>query len=220
MIMASTPMPKENSFVAEQFEDAAQQTEAAQLGIWIFLATEVLFFGGLFFCYAIYRHFYEADFATGVKHTLLFYGTINSVLLLTSGLTMALAVQAADENRKNVIAPLLLVTIALGIAFIVVKGFEYAKDISDRVVPGPNFDPSLPQHTQMFFWLYWAMTGLHAIHLIVGIGLLSVIALMAKHERFSSRYYTPLEVAGLYWAFVDIVWVFLYPLLYLIGRHS
>ena len=213
-------MPKDNSFVAEQFEDAAQQAEAAQLGIWIFLATEVLFFGGLFFCYAIYRHFYEADFAAGVKHTLILYGTINSVLLLTSGLTMALAVQAADENRKTVIVPLLLVTIVLGIAFLVVKGFEYAKDISDHVVPGSHFDTSLPQHTQMFFWLYWAMTGLHTIHLIVGIGLLAIITVMARCGRFSARYYSPLEVTGLYWAFVDIVWIFLYPLLYLIGRYS
>jgi cytochrome c oxidase subunit 3 len=218
--MENIPVSKENSFVAEQFEDASQQAEAAQLGIWIFLATEVLFFGGLFFCYAIYRHFYEADFAIGVQHTLIVYGTINSVLLLTSGLTMALAVQAADENRKTVIAPLLLVTLALGTAFLVVKGFEYATDISDKVVPGSHFDPSLPQHTQLFFWLYWAMTGLHTIHLIVGLGLLSAITLMARRGQFSARYYSPLEVVGLYWAFVDIVWIFLYPLLYLLGRHS
>ena len=213
-------MPEKNSIVAEQFEDAPQQAEAAQLGMWIFLATEVLFFGGLFFCYAIYRHFYEADFIIGVKHTLIVNGTINSVLLLTSGLTMALAVQAADENRKTVIAPLLLATIVLGTAFLVCKGFEYAEDISDRVVPGSNFDPSLPLHTQIFFWLYWAMTGLHTIHLIIGVGVLCVMLVLARRGRFSAEYYNPLEVAALYWAFVDIVWIFLYPLLYLIGRHS
>jgi cytochrome c oxidase subunit 3 len=220
MIMENTPTNKKNPFAAEQFEDAPQQVEAAQLGMWIFLATEVLFFGGLFFCYTIYRHFYEADFMVGVKHTLLLYGTINSVLLLTSGLTVALAVQAADENRNQVIFPLLLATIFFGAAFLVVKAFEYAEDISEKVVPGPNFDPSLPLHTQIFFWLYWAMTGLHTIHLIVGIGVLLVIALMARQGRFSAKYYTPLEIAALYWAFVDIVWIFLYPLLYLIGRHS
>jgi cytochrome c oxidase subunit 3 len=218
--MENPPMPKQNSFVAEQFEDAEQQAEAAQLGMWTFLATEVLFFGGLFFCYALYRHFYPDAFIAGVKHTLIVNGTINSVLLLTSGLTMALAVQAATENRQNVITPLLLVTMLLGLGFLTCKGFEYAKDISDKVVPGPNFDPSLPQHTQIFFWLYWTMTGLHAIHMIVGIVVLSVITVMAKRGTFSAQYYTPLEIAGLYWAFVDIVWIFLYPLLYLLGRHS
>jgi cytochrome c oxidase subunit 3 len=206
--------------VAEQFEDLPQQTEAAQLGMWTFLATEVLFFGGLFLAYAIYRHFYDADFIAAIKHTDIFYGTLNSALLLTSGLTMALAVQAATENRMKVIVPLLLATIFLGLGFLASKGMEYNKDISDKLVPGPNFDPTLPPHAQLFFWLYWFMTGLHAIHMIVGIGLLSVITLLAHRKKFSAQYYTPLEIAGLYWAFVDIVWIFLYPLLYLIGRHS
>lgn len=213
-------MSEKESFVAEQFEDAPQQAEAAQLGMWTFLATEVLFFGGLFFAYAIYRHFYEADFIIGVQHTLILNGTINSVLLLTSGLTMALAVQAANENRKAVIVPLLLVTIFLGLGFLTCKGIEYAKDISDHVLPGPHFDPTLPAHTELFFWLYWAMTGLHSIHMIIGVGILSVITFMAWKGKFSAQYYNPLEVAGLYWAFVDIVWIFLYPLFYLIGRHA
>lgn len=206
--------------IEEQFEDAQQQNEAAQLGMWTFLATEVLFFGGLFFSYAMYRHFYTADFITGVKHTLILNGTINSVLLLTSGLTMALAVQAASENRKTVIVPLLLVTIVLGLGFLTCKGVEYAEDLSDRVLPGANFDPTLPAHTEIFFWFYWTMTGLHAVHMIVGIVVLSIITLMAWRGKFSAQYYTPLEIAGLYWAFVDIVWIFLYPLLYLLGRHS
>lgn len=213
-------MPENNSMVAEQFEDAPQQAEAAQLGMWIFLATEVLFFGGLFFSYSLYRHFYDADFIIGVKHTILVCGTVNSVLLLTSGLTMALAVQAADENRKKVIVPLLLATIFLGLGFLACKGFEYAEDLSDHVLPGSNFDPSLPAHTELFFWFYWGMTGLHAIHLIVGIGVLSVMTVLAWRGKFSAQYYNPLEIAGLYWAFVDIVWIFLYPILYLIGRHS
>lgn len=212
-------MPERESFVEEQFEDAPQQMEASELGMWTFLATEVLFFGGFFASYAIYRHFYSADFALGVRHTLLFFGTINSVLLLTSGLTMALAVQAADENRKKVIVPLLLVTIFLGLAFLVSKGFEYAADLSDKVLPVYNFDPSLPAHTELFFWFYWGMTALHAIHLLVGIGLLSVMTVMAWRGKFSAKYYNPLEIVGLYWAFVDIVWIFLYPLLYLIGRY-
>jgi len=215
-----SPMPERNSIVAEQFEDMPQQSEAANLGMWTFLATEVLFFGGLFLAYAVYRYFYPADFCAAIKHTDLFYGTVNALLLVTSGLTMALAVQAAAEDRRGVIVPLLLVTLALGLGFLTCKGLEYTKDIRDRLVPGPDFDPTLPSHAQMFFWLYWAMTGLHAVHMIVGIGILSVMTLLAWRRKFSAQYYTPLEIAGLYWAFVDIVWIYLYPLLYLIGRHS
>jgi cytochrome c oxidase subunit 3 len=213
-------MPGETPTIQQQFEDASQQYEAAHLGMWTFLATEVLFFGGFFISYAVYRHFYDHDFIIGVKHTLIVYGTINSCLLLTSGLTMALAVQAATENRPRVIAPLLVVTMLLGIGFLVCKGLEYRADIEDKVVPGTMFDPSLPLHTQIFFWLYWGMTGLHTVHMIVGVGLLAVITAMAARGKFSAQYYTPLEMVGLYWAFVDIVWIFLYPMLYVVGRHS
>ncbi len=213
-------MPEKDAMIEEQFEDMPQQYEAANLGMWTFLATEILFFGGLFVSYAIYRHFYDADFITGVKHTLILYGTINSSLLLTSGLTMALAVQAATENRTRVIVPLLLATICLGLAFLACKGMEYRQDLTDKVLPRYDFDPTLPLHSQLFFWLYWGMTGLHAIHMIVGIGLLIVLTVMAWRGRFSAQYYTPLEIIGLYWAFVDIVWIYLYPLLYLIGRHE
>lgn len=213
-------MTGESPIVEEQFEDMPQQYEAAHLGMWTFLATEVLFFGGFFVSYAIYRHFYGHDFIVGVKHTLILNGTINSCLLLTSGLTMALAVQAATENRTRVLAPLLMVTILLGLGFLVCKALEYREDIEDKVLPGAMFDPSLPVHTQIFFWLYWGMTGLHSVHMIVGVGLLSAITWMAARGKFSAQYYTPLEMVGLYWAFVDIVWIFLYPMLYLIGRHS
>jgi cytochrome c oxidase subunit 3 len=139
-------MPKQESMVAEQFEDMPQQYEAANLGMWTFLATEVLFFGGLFFAYAVYRHFYDADFIAAIKHTAIFYGTINSTLLLTSGLTMALAVQAATENRLKVIAPLLAATLVLGVGFLAVKGLEYRQDITEHLVPGAHFDPALPAH--------------------------------------------------------------------------
>ena len=213
-------MPGETRAVEQQFEDMPQQYEAAHMGMWTFLATEFLFFGGFFISYAVYRYFYNAEFVIGVKHTLIFFGTINSTLLLTSGLTMALAVQAATENRTRVLVPLLVVTILLGLGFLTCKGIEYRQDILSKLVPGPTFDPSLPLHTQLFFWLYWGMTGLHAVHMIVGVALLSVITLMAARRKFSAQYYTPLEMVGLYWAFVDIVWIFLYPLLYLIGRHA
>ena len=213
-------MSGETPTIEQQFEDMPQQYEAAHMGMWTFLATEVLFFGGLFLAYAVYRHFYGPGFIIGVKHTVILFGTINSTLLLTSGLTMALAVQAATENRTRVIVPLLLVTILLGLGFLTCKGLEYREDVIDKVIPGSMFDPSLPLHTQLFFWLYWGMTGLHTLHMIVGVVLLSVITVMAAQRKFSAQYYTPLEMVGLYWAFVDIVWIYLYPLLYLIGRHS
>lgn len=213
-------MTEAESMIEEQFEDMPQQYEAAHFGMWIFLATEVLFFGGLFLSYAIYRHFYTHEFIEGVQHTIRFYGTLNAGLLLTSGLTMAMAVQAASENRVKVIVPLLMVTIVLGLAFLACKGMEYREDLDDKVLPGIHFDPTLPTYTQMFFWLYWAMTGLHAIHMLVGIALLSVMTVMAQRGKFSAQYYTPLEIVGLYWAFVDIIWIFLYPLLYVIGRSS
>jgi len=213
-------MPENHFLLAEQFEDRQQQYEAANLGMWTFLATEVLFFGGLFLAYAVYRHFYSAEFIAAIKHTNIVYGTINSTLLLTSGLTMALAVQAATENRERVIVPLLLVTLLLGLGFLVVKGVEYSQDISEHLVPGAHFNPALPTHAQLFFWLYWCMTCLHAIHMLVGIGVLVVITWMARGGKFSALHHTPLEIGGLYWAFVDIVWIFLYPLLYLIGRHA
>ena len=213
-------MSKESSIVAGQFEDAQQQAEAAHLGMWTFIATEILFFGGLFLVYAVYRHFYFAEFAAASKHTDVMFGTINSVILLTSSLTMALAVHAAKENRVKKIVPFLSLTILLGFAFLVVKGFEYNKDLQDRLLPGPNFDSSLPPQAQIFFWLYWAMTGLHGIHVTIGIGILTVIFLRARHGKFSGNYYTPVELTGLYWHFVDIIWLFLYPLLYLVQRHT
>ncbi|MDQ6632464.1 MAG: cytochrome c oxidase subunit 3 family protein [Verrucomicrobiota bacterium] len=211
-------MSDNKSIVAEQFEDAQQQSEASHLGMWTFLATEVLFFGGLFLSYVVYRHFYYAGFAAASHHTDVIFGTLNTALLLTSSLTMALAIQAAKESATRTTVRFLQLTLVLGVAFLVVKGFEYHKDIADHLVPGANFDPSLPRGAQIFFWLYWAMTGLHAVHLTVGLGVLSLMTMLAKRGKFDSRYHTPLEVAGLYWHFVDIVWIFLYPLLYLIGH--
>lgn len=206
--------------LAVQFADAEQQAEASHLGMWTFLATEVLFFGGLFMAYILYRHTYFEGFAEGSRHTDLLYGTLNTGILLTSSLSMALAVHAAETNRTRACVRFLVLTILFALGFLVVKGFEYHEDFIERLVPGPGFDPSLPAGAQMFFWLYWTMTGLHAIHVTVGIGLLAVIMCLARRGRYSSAYYTPVEVSGLYWHFVDLVWIFLYPLLYLIDRHG
>lgn len=206
--------------VAEHFQDAAQQRETAHLGMWVFLATEILFFGGLFMAYITYRHAYGSDFAEASRHTDLFYGTLNTAILLTSSLTMALAVHAAQEGKRKSIMRHLLLTLGFALGFLVVKGFEYHKDIVERLVPGPAFATELPARGEMFFVLYWAMTGLHAFHVLAGIGVLSVMTLLARRGSLTSAYHTPLEMAGLYWHFVDIVWIFLYPLLYLIDRHS
>lgn len=213
-------MPESHSIIAEQFEDADQQYEASQLGMWTFLATEVLFFGGLFLTYALYRHFYPEAFAAGSRETNVFFGTLNTALLLTSSLTMALAVHAARLGQAKAVVRQLCVTLLLAVGFLVVKGFEYHEDFVKHLVPGEGFNPALPARVQLFFWLYWVMTGLHALHVTVGVGVLFAVMLMARRGRFTSRYFTPVEVSGLYWHFVDLVWIFLYPLLYLIDRHS
>jgi len=213
-------MPEANPAVAHQFEDAEQQLHAAHFGMWTFLATEVLFFGGLFMAYILYRHAYPHDFAEASKHTDLLYGTLNTAILLTSSLTMALAVHASHSNQPKATVRFLLLTLLFAAGFLMVKGFEYHEDFAEKLVPGPHFNPALPPRAGLFFWLYWTMTGLHAIHVTVGIGLLAVITVLARRGRFSSRYYTPVEISGLYWHFVDLVWIFLYPLLYLIDRHT
>jgi cytochrome c oxidase subunit 3 len=213
-------MSEHQSMVAEQFEDAAQQYEAANLGMWAFLATEILFFGGLFMGYITFRNAYSESFAAGSRHINLWFGTINTVILLTSSLTMALAVHAAKESQTRALIRYLLFTLCFALGFMVVKGFEYREDFIEHLIPGPGFTSELPPHAAIFFYLYWAMTGLHAIHVLVGVGVLGTLAYMARGNRFSAAYNTPVEMAGLYWHFVDIVWIFLYPLLYLIDRHT
>jgi cytochrome c oxidase subunit III len=165
-------MPETKPMVAGQFEDAQQQYEAANLGMWVFIATEILFFGGLFLAYLVYRHFYFPDFAAASRHTDLFFGTLNSVILLTSSYTMAISIHFARLSRTNLVVRFLLLTLLLGISFLIVKTFEYHKDIMDHLVPGPQFNPSLHPPSQIFFWLYWCMTGLHAVHICVGLGLM------------------------------------------------
>jgi cytochrome c oxidase subunit 3 len=204
----------------EQFEEMPQQKEAATLGMWAFLATEVLFFGGMFMSYITYRTTYPHAFAEASHHTLVLYGTVNTAILLTSSFTMALAVHAARENNIKWLFRFLMITIAFALAFLAVKGLEYSEDLNEHLWPGPHFRPGLPPQAQIFWVLYWIMTGVHAVHVTVGIGLLSTMAWMTSRRKFSDAYYTPVEMSGLYWHFVDIIWIFLYPLLYLIQRHS
>lgn len=213
-------MPETSAALKEQFEEMPQQREAATLGMWAFLATEVLFFGGMFMSYIAYRHAYPQAFAEASHHTLVFFGTLNTAILLTSSLTMALAVHAARENKIKSLYRFLLVTICLALAFLILKGLEYHQDIREQLWPGPHFKSSLPPQAQIFWFLYWVMTGVHAIHVTVGVGLLSTMAWMSSRGKFSSAYHTPVELTGLYWHFVDVIWIYLYPLLYLIHRYS
>ena len=204
----------------EQFSEMPQQKEAATLGMWTFLATEVLFFSALFLGYIIYRHAYPQAFVLASHQTIVLCGTLNTAILLTSSLTMALAVQAAKENDNRWLFRYLLITVLFGIAFLAVKGIEYHQDLDDHLWPGPHFKAGLPPEAQIFWVLYWVMTGVHAIHVTVGIVLISIMAWLARRRKFSDSYYTPVENTGLYWHFVDIVWIFLYPLLYLVHRYS
>jgi cytochrome c oxidase subunit 3 len=213
-------MPEPKPILAEQFDTLEQQQAAARLGMWTFLATEIMFFGALFVGYTVYRHEYPQAFAEASRHTNLFYGTLNAAILLTSSLTMALAVHAAERGENKAVLRQFGLTILLALGFLVVKGFEYSEDIHEHLVPGPHFLLPGQPHAELFFYFYWAMTGLHGLHVIIGIGVMAVLSIMVKRGRFSAQYYNPIEVAGLYWHFVDIVWIFLYPLLYLIDRHS
>ena len=207
---------------AHHFDDAIQQREASTLGMWIFLVTEVMFFGGLFTLYVTYRALYSGAFAHASHHLDVRLGTFNTAVLITSSLTMALAVYAAQVGRRGRLVASLVLTALLGATFLVVKVFEYADKFEHHLVPGPDFrwdDPTEAPHVQLFYSLYFAMTGLHALHMVIGLGILTWLILAARRGRFGPAYSTPVEVSGLYWHFVDIVWIFLFPLLYLIGRH-
>jgi len=202
------------------FDDLEQQFEASTLGMWLFLVTEVMFFGGLILTYTLYRIWYPTAWALASEELNIVLGGTNTVVLIGSSLTMALAVRAAQTGKQKAIVGWLLLTMTLGLTFLVIKFFEYKEKFELNHVPGPNFHFDGPEspHVQIFFSLYFALTGVHALHMIIGFGLLSVICRMAAKKRFSPEWSTPVELAGLYWHFVDIVWIFLFPLLYLVDR--
>lgn len=238
-------MSENKSLVSHQFDDLEQEHEASSLGMWVFLATEVMLFGGLFTGYTAYRFIYASAFKEASHHTDILLGGINTGVLLLSSLMMALAVHAAQEGRCKAIVGFLIATMFLGLVFLGIKGLEYYKDFEEHLVPGLNFlykgsDVNsinvaiLPGHglnfphegfgspkpkEELFFVFYFFMTGLHAIHLSIAIGIVAVIAFLAWRGRFSPENHMGVELTGLYWHFVDIIWVFLFPLLYLMGRH-
>ena len=214
-------MAEHPSALAHHFEDMDQQREAVALGMWAFLVTEILFFGGLFASYTYYRYQYPLAFAEGCHHLDLSLGSINTAILIASSLTMAFAVRAAQMGARMSIVIFLLLTMVLGAAFLGIKAVEYAHKFHENLVPGKYFvyQGENVSQVQLFFSLYFAMTGMHALHMVVGIGLLTVMVIQSFLGRYSAEYHAPVEMVGLYWHFVDIVWIFLFPLLYLIGRH-
>jgi cytochrome c oxidase subunit III len=214
-------MSKVEAFRAHHFDDLEQQHAASWIGMWVFLATEIMFFGGMFACYFVYRHWYVKAFASASNHLDLWLGAINTAVLICSSFTMALAVYSAETDRRKPLIRFLLLTIVLGLAFLGIKFYEYYTKFEEYLVPGSSFkfDGPLASQAEIFFSFYFAMTGMHAVHMIVGIGLLTALIVQARRGRFSAIYHTPVELTGLYWHFVDIVWIFLFPLLYLLGRH-
>jgi cytochrome c oxidase subunit III len=219
------------------FETEEQQREAGTFGMWLFLLTEIMFFGGLFFSYLLYRNWYYDAFVVASNQLSIPLGAANTAVLIGSGFFMALGVWAAEVRKKGLLVLFLIITTLLGLVFLGVKYDEYHEKWEKHHIPGAHFDvsefvnphayglkekplaPDMAQKTQVFFSLYFAMTGMHALHMIIGICLLGWLIYRANRGDFSSGYVAPIENFGLYWHFVDIVWLFLFPLLYLINRH-
>ena len=219
------------------FETEDQQREAASFGMWLFLLTEIMFFGGMFFAYLLYRNWYYEAFVVASNQLSIPLGAANTVVLIGSGFFMALGVWAAEVKNKGLLVVFLVITTTLGAAFLGVKAVEYHEKWEKHHIPGAHFDvsefvnphayglkevplaPDMAQRTQVFFFLYFAMTGMHALHMIIGIGVLFWLTWRAHAGEFTAGYVAPIENFGLYWHFVDIVWLFLFPLLYLINRH-
>jgi cytochrome c oxidase subunit 3 len=206
--------------VARQFDDAGQQRTASDLGMWVFLATEVLFFGALFAAYTASRIHDPEAFAIASRLTNVTLGSINTGVLLTSSLLMALAVRATKLGLHRASIGFMCATIALGIVFLAIKGTEYYLDYIGHLVPALDFSHAGPHAggVERFFYLYFFMTGIHSLHMIIGITAVSVLVVMAWRRHFTPDYFTPVELGGLYWHLVDVVWIFLYPLLYLVSR--
>lgn len=196
--------------------DLRMQREGVALGMWIFLASEVLFFAGLLVTYAVYRSFNGEAFRIAIAHTEIVYGSINTVLLLTSSLVMTIALRAATVRLRRLTLWCLALTAVLGIAFLALKGLEYRSDLAKHLFPGPQF-PLSPPATQMFWGLYWVMTGIHAVHLTAGIIVIAAIFVLFERRVIPVQGST-MEGVAIYWHFVDCVWLLLYPLLYLAGR--
>jgi len=244
-LAAGVSVEHEASHAALQhhFENMEQQREAGALGMWVFLVTELMFFGGMFLAYTLYRTKFPADFASASNHLDLTLGAVNTIVLILSSFTMALAVYSSQVGKQRNQIVCLILTIVLGLTFLGIKAVEYHDKYEDHLIPGQlipgrPYSPEVQEHgtpddkhklhllpgatvkhVEMFYWIYFAMTGMHALHMIIGVGILSVILFFSWRGRYGPEYHNPVEISGLYWHFVDIVWIFLFPLLYLLGRH-
>jgi cytochrome c oxidase subunit 3 len=225
------------------FENMEQQREAGTLGMWVFLVTEIMFFGGMFLAYTLYRWQFPWAFASASNHLDITLGTVNTGVLILSSFTMAMAVYFTQIGKRRRQVWCLVLTLLLGLTFLGIKAVEYHDKYEDRLVPGfliPSrpFGPEVQQEGQpadphklhllhgatvkqveMFYWIYFAMTGMHALHMIIGIGILGFLIWRARAGAYTTGHITMIENFGLYWHFVDIIWIFLFPLLYLISRH-
>jgi cytochrome c oxidase subunit 3 len=210
------------------FENMEQQREAGTIGMWVFLLTEIMFFGGLFLAYIIFRANYPDGFAAASNTLDVRLGGFNTIVLILSSLTMALAVYASQKGDKKKLIVFLILTLILGCVFLGVKVVEYNSKFEHHLFPAVGFydwahtaghDPALASQARIFLWLYFAMTGLHALHMIIGAGMLLFLIYFAWKDKYSPEYHAPVELGGLYWHFVDIVWIYLFPLLYLLGFH-
>lgn len=204
--------------VAHHFDTAEQEFESAKLGMWAFMVQELLFFGALFVAYAVFRYMYPGMFAEASSHLSWKMGAINTAVLITSSFTMVMGVRSAMINKRNASIAYLIATCIFACTFMVIKYFEYMEKIHHGYLPtkwffGEGMHETLP----IFFGLYFTMTGLHGLHVIVGIGLIIWLIIRSLKGEFYEEYFTPVEMVGLYWHFVDLVWIFLFPLFYLIG---
>jgi len=217
---SSPALATHNRDLQHHFTTMEQQKDASVMGMWVFLVTEIMFFGGMFAGYMIYRYQYYDAWVEGSQHMDFWWGTINTAVLLCSSLTMALGVRASQLGRRRLTAMFLLITILFGLGFLGIKGIEYHGHWVDQQFPGTNFHflgPN-PRQVELFFSFYWAMTGFHALHVLIGICLVAYIAYHSWRGAYGPDYHNPVENVGLYWHFVDIVWIYLYPLLYLISH--
>ncbi len=205
------------------FDNLEQQYEAGTMGMWVFLVTEIMFFGALFCSYALYRSVYPEAWALGSHLNSPTLGAAMTVVLLMSSLSMALGVRWAALGNQRVVVWMLWLTIFLGLAFMGMKGFEYYHHFEDKLVPGYDFSGYHGPYSgqvQMFISFYFIMTAIHATHMVVGVGIMLTMIWMTRRGRFDAHYYTPIEIAGLYWHFVDVIWIFLFPMLYLVDLHK
>ena len=244
MASHATTAPETHGHPALQhhFENMEQQREAGTLGMWVFLVTEIMFFGGMFLAYTLYRSLYPAAFASASNHLDITLGAVNTGVLILSSFTMAMAVYFTQVGNRRPQILCLVLTLILGLTFLGIKAVEYKAKWDDHLIPGHlfasnPFGPVVAEHgdedphklhllgnatvrqVEMFYWIYFAMTGMHALHMIIGAGLITFLLIFSLKGRFDPEYHSPVEVIGLYWHFVDIVWIFLFPLLYLLGRH-